>query len=68
VADETPMKRRGVRSIGGELQLHSDFFMKIDEDGNITMGEVSPRLRTDMWSFWVEDAIEAAGRPRVPYG
>lgn len=56
---EQPPKWRGIRTIGGDFQI-SNISLSIDGDGKVTMGQPHARLRTDMWPFWVEDAIEAA--------
>jgi len=59
MADEEPPRRRGIRTVGGELQI-SNLSIMAGVDGEVTMGQPHAKLRTDMWPFWVEDAIEAA--------
>lgn len=56
MADDESPKSRGIRVIGADFQISG---LSINfTDG--TMGEVTTKLRTDMWSFWLEDAIDAA--------
>jgi hypothetical protein len=59
MTDEEPRKWRGIRTIGGDLQV-SDISITFDDDGNAAIGQPQIKLRTDMWPFWVEDALEAA--------
>lgn len=59
MTDEAPLKWRGIRSIGGDFQI-SNISITVDGDGKLAMGQPHARLRTDMWPFWIEDAIEAA--------
>ncbi len=60
MAGEDTQKWRGIRTIGADFQI-SDIKITIDGDGNPTMAEPQVKLRTDMWPFWVDDAIDAAG-------
>jgi hypothetical protein len=55
-----PRGMRGVRiTRGADLQLPA-FTIEITDDGTVTSPPIVPRLRTDTWSFWLEDAVEAA--------
>jgi hypothetical protein len=50
----------GVRiTRGSDFQIPS-FTIEIADDGTLTSPPIVPRLRTDTWSFWLEDAVEAA--------
>jgi hypothetical protein len=59
MADEQTPKWRGVKVVGGDLRI-SDLKITFDDDGNITTGPVRTQIRTDLWPFWLEDAVEAA--------
>jgi len=59
MADEQTPKWRGVKVVGGDLRI-SDLKITFDDDGKITTGPVRTQVRTDMWPFWLEDAVEAA--------
>jgi hypothetical protein len=50
---------RGIKVVGGDLRL-SDLNISIGEDGKPSAGAPRVELRTDMWPFWLEEAIEAA--------
>jgi hypothetical protein len=55
-----PPKWRGVRVVsGGDLQL-SNLSLTVDQNGEPSMSQPHVKLRTDMWPFWLEDAIDAA--------
>jgi hypothetical protein len=50
---------RGIKVVGGDLRL-CDLNISIGEDGKPSAGAPRVELRTDMWPFWLEEAIEAA--------
>jgi hypothetical protein len=50
---------RGIKVVGGDLRL-SDLTISIGEDGEPVAAPPRVELRTDMWPFWLEEAIEAA--------
>jgi hypothetical protein len=50
----------GVRiTVGCDLQV-SNIRIEIDNDGNLVSPSMTMKLRTDMWPFWLRDAVEAA--------
>ena len=61
--DETKIaakrESRGIRTIGCDLRIGGLLF-SLAEDGTPTMGTPTVELRTDMWRFGPEDAIDAA--------
>lgn len=57
-AQPTP-EWRGVWVVGGDLQI-SDLSFSVGEDGQFTASPITVRVRTDMWPFWLEEAVEAA--------
>jgi hypothetical protein len=59
MADEDAPKWRGLRTIGADLQV-SNVSFRLGDDGNLDAEPLKFKLRTDMWPFWVEDAIDAA--------
>lgn len=59
MADEDAPKWRGLRTIGADLQV-SNISFRFGDDGKFDADPVKFKIRTDMWPFWVEDAIEAA--------
>ena len=50
---------RGIMVVGGDLRI-SEFTISIGEDGKPSAGAPRVELRTDMWPFWLEEAIEEA--------
>ena len=58
MADEDAPKWRGIRTIGADFQI-SDFSFRLGDDGTFDADPPKVKLRTDMWPFWVEDAIDA---------
>lgn len=50
---------QGVWSFGGDLQI-SDLSFAIGEDGTFTASTPTVRVRTDLWPFWLHDAVDAA--------
>lgn len=62
MTDEEPPPQptwQGVWSFGGDLQI-SDLSFAIGEDGNFTASTPTVRVRTDLWPFWLHDAVDAA--------
>lgn len=53
-------KSRGIRWFGGGDFRIVNLTLKVADDGAISMGDVRAELRTDMWPFWLEEAIDAA--------
>lgn len=50
----------GVRlTVGCDLQI-ANLTIEMDSDGQPTLPSMTLKLRTDMWPFWLRDAIEAA--------
>ncbi|MDV3129596.1 hypothetical protein M1247_32150 [Mycobacterium sp. 21AC1] len=59
--EEAPRRWRGVRVVtGGDLQI-SGLSITVDDEGQVSMGQPRVKIRTDMWPYWLEDAIDAAG-------
>jgi hypothetical protein len=58
-SEHTEPPWRGVWVVGGDLQI-SDLSFSINEDGTFTAAPPTVRVRTDMWPFWLEDAVEAS--------
>jgi hypothetical protein len=59
MTDEDAPKWRGLRTIGADLQV-SNISLRLGDDGKLDADPVKFKLRTDMWPFWVEDAIDTA--------
>lgn len=64
--DETPgaelgggRRSRGISHVGGDLRI-SDLILSIDDEGQVSMGAPRVETRTDMWPYWLEEAIEGA--------
>jgi hypothetical protein len=62
-ADETEptehRQSRGIMVVGGDLRI-SELTISIGDDGKPSAGAPRVELRTDMWPFWLEEAIDAA--------
>lgn len=54
-----PRQSRGIMVVGGDLRI-SEFTISVGDDGKPSAGAPRVELRTDMWPFWLEEAIEAA--------
>ena len=54
-----PRQSRGIKVVGGDLRLGGLIF-SISEDGEPVGEPPRVELRTDMWPFWLEEAIDAA--------
>jgi hypothetical protein len=51
---------RGVWNVGGDLKI-SNFSIAFSLDGTpVEQSPVDVELRTDMWPFWLEEAVDAA--------
>jgi hypothetical protein len=50
---------RGIRAIGCDFRI-SNISIPIALDGTPTVGTATAEMRTDMWRFWLEEAIDAA--------
>ncbi|NDJ91828.1 hypothetical protein [Mycolicibacter kumamotonensis] len=50
---------RGISHVGGDFRI-SDLTISIGDDGQPSMGAPRVEMRTEMWPFWLEEAIEAA--------
>jgi hypothetical protein len=48
---------RGIRTIGCDLRI-SNISIPIALDGTASMGSATVEMRTDMWRFWLEEAID----------
>jgi hypothetical protein len=55
-----PLRSRGISHVGGDFRI-SEFSISIGDDGKPSIGTPRVEMRTDMWPFWLEEAIEAAG-------
>ncbi|CPV43046.1 hypothetical protein [Mycobacteroides abscessus] len=58
-SSEAPCVSRGLRLLGTELRI-PNFSIQISSDLSVSADPPQIELRTDMWSYWLEDAIEAA--------
>ncbi|MGX9673004.1 hypothetical protein [Mycobacterium sp. HM-7] len=60
-ADDPPPQPtwQGVWSFGGDLQIR-DLSFAIGDDGTFTPSTPTVRVRTDLWPFWLHDAVDAA--------
>lgn len=56
---EAPLPFRGLRLLGSEIRMRNSEIFTI-ENGSIVGHAPRFEVRTDMWSYWLEDAIEAA--------
>lgn len=52
-------KMPGIRVINGDLRI-SGIHIEVGPDGDVVAPDVEVHLRTDMWPFWLEEAIDAA--------
>lgn len=53
-------KPGGIRWFGGGDFRIANLALKVGDDGTASLDEVRVELRTDMWPYWLEEAIDAA--------
>jgi hypothetical protein len=53
-------KPGGIRWFGGDNFHLANLTLKVADDGTALLEEVRVELRTDMWPYWLEEAIDAA--------
>lgn len=57
----TKQVSRGVRGIGADVRISGiSFSIPQSPDGEPSFGQATVELRTDMWPYWLREAIDAA--------